>query len=217
MEFLYFLVINKEKVKELFMIFIISIILIIILLIILNVLKERFINNTNSPEMVKKNINQTAYELGINYLNIMNNRDYYNLKYPAVMFDIDDTLIFSNGKPNKPIINLLNKCRSEGLIIVIITARSNLFYDETVDELIRNKIKWSYLFMKEAKDNIHTFKSKIKKTLAELSDINIIMSIGDNIVDIEGDYSGYWIKLPNESDLNLYHLNSEGKPELINI
>jgi len=217
MEFLYFLIINKEKVKELFMIFIISIILIIILLIILNLLKERFSNNTNTISMVKKNINQTAYDLGINYLNIMNERDYYNLKYPAVMFDIDDTLIFSNRKPNKPIINLLNKCRSEGLIIVIITARSNLFYDETVDELIRNKIKWSYLFMKEAKDNIHTFKSKIKKTLAELSDINIIMSIGDNIIDIEGDYSGYWIKLPNESDLNLYHLNSEGKPELINI
>jgi predicted secreted acid phosphatase len=164
-----------------------------------------------------KDVYLTAYDLGENYLNIMKENNYFSLKYPAVMFDIDDTLIFSNGKPNKPIINLLNKCRSEGLIIVIITARSNLFYDETVDELIRNKIKWSYLFMKEAKDNIHTFKSKIKKTLAELSDINIIMSIGDNIIDIEGDYSGYWIKLPNESDLNLYHLNSEGKPELINI
>jgi hypothetical protein len=190
------------------------IILIIILLIILNVLKERFYNDF---DMTKKDINQTAYDLGINYLNIMNERDYYNLNYPAVMFDIDDTLIFHNGKPNKPIIKLLNKCISEGLIIVIITARLSIFYNETVDELIKNKIKWTYLFMREARDDIHVFKSKIKKTLAERNDVTIIMSIGDNIVDIEGDYSGYWIKLPNDSDLNLYHLNCEGKTELINV
>ena len=66
-----------------------------------------------------------------------------------------------------------------------------------------------------ANDNINTFKSKVKKKLAEIHNIHIIMSVGDNIVDVDGDYSGYWIKLPNHSDSNLYHLNTQGKPELI--
>jgi predicted secreted acid phosphatase len=205
--------------------FLLIIILLIILLIILTILKEKFNNysyseySEDSEElMVRKNKDayQTAYELGINYLNIMNERDYYNLKHPAVMFDIDDTLIEFSGKPIKPIIKLLNKCISEGLLVIIITARSSIFYNETVHELVNNKIRWSYLFMRNANDSINTFKSIIKKKLAENENINIIMSVGDNVIDIDGDYSGYWIKLPNHNDSNLYHLNSEGKPELIN-
>ena len=186
--------------------------LIIVLLIISNILKERFYNQIDMP---KKGVYETAYDLGINYLNNANKRDFYNLKYPAVMFDIDDTLIFQNGKPIKPIIKLLNNCISESLIIVIITARSSIFYKQTVRELKKNNIKWNYLFMREAKDNINTFKSKVKKKLAETDNIHVIMSIGDNIIDVDGDYSGYWIKLPNDSDSNLYHLNTQGKPELI--
>jgi hypothetical protein len=44
----------------------------------------------------------------------------------AVMFDIDDTLIFTNGKANTPIIELLHEARSMGYKIVIITARPGL-------------------------------------------------------------------------------------------
>jgi hypothetical protein len=193
------------------------IIIITFLLIILNILKERFYN----PEeiMVRKNKNsyETAYELGLNYLNIMNQRDYYNLEHPAVMFDIDDTLINIKGNPIKPMIKLLNKCISEKLMIIIITARSSIFYNETIDELMKNKIKYAYLFMRERNDNIQNFKENIKKNLAQNKDINIIMSIGDNWIDVNGDYSGYWIKLPNNTDPRLYHLNSEGLPELINV
>ena len=197
------------------MIFIISIILIIILLIILNLLKERFSNNTNSPEMVKKNINQTAYELGINYLNIMNERDYYNLKYPAVMFDIDDTLIDHSGKPMKDIINLLNVCIDLGLIIIIITARSVSSEEYTIRELEKNKIRYNVLYLRHDNDDINTFKSKTKQYLAEKENMTIIMSVGDNLIDVDGNYSGYFIKLPNQTDSRLYHLNSDKKLEIV--
>ena len=39
----------------------------------------------------------------------------------AVMFDIDDTLIFTDGNPNIPIIELLYDAKSQGYKIVIIT------------------------------------------------------------------------------------------------
>ena len=38
-----------------------------------------------------------------------------------------------------------------------------------------------------------------------------IMSIGDNIIDVVGDYSGYAIKLPNTSDPRLFHKNTLGQ------
>ena len=43
----------------------------------------------------------------------------------AVMFDIDDTLIFYDRKPNKPIIELARVAKIIGYKIIIITARPN--------------------------------------------------------------------------------------------
>jgi hydroxymethylpyrimidine pyrophosphatase-like HAD family hydrolase len=41
----------------------------------------------------------------------------------AVMFDIDDTLIWTSGQANAPIIQLLHRMKALGYRIVIITAR----------------------------------------------------------------------------------------------
>jgi hypothetical protein len=41
------------------------------------------------------------------------------------------------------------------------------------------------------------------------------MSIGDNEIDILGDYSGYAIKLPNVNDPRLFHKDSYGN--MVNI
>jgi hypothetical protein len=41
------------------------------------------------------------------------------------------------------------------------------------------------------------------------------MSVGDQDVDIMGDYSGYSIKLPNKNDPKLYHINMYGELENI--
>ena len=114
-------------------------------------------------------------------------------------------------------IKLLNKCISEGILVIIITARSNVYYNETVNQLASFNIKYGVLYLRDdSLDDINTFKSNIKEVLSKNSNINTIMSIGDNIVDINGDFSGYWIKLPNRQDPNLYHLNEKGLTEKIN-
>jgi hypothetical protein len=41
------------------------------------------------------------------------------------------------------------------------------------------------------------------------------MSVGDQLHDISGEYSGYFIKLPNHEDPRLFHLNNKGKIEQI--
>lgn len=161
------------------------------------------------------NVYKDAYDLGNKYLSVCKKSNYFDLQYPAVMFDIDDTLIDYSGKPIKNIIKLLNKCISQKLIVIIITARADAYKEETIQQLEANDIKYGALFLRSANDDINTFKSNIKKKLAEQSDITTIMSIGDNIIDIDGEYSGYWIKLPNNNDHRLYHLNADGESEQI--
>ena len=193
--------------------------IIIVIVISIIIVLIYYYNNYNSStfHMGSQKIYNTAYELGNNFLNKMKEIHYYDMKYPAVMFDIDDTLLDTSGKQIKPIIKLLKKCIHEGILVIIITARSQEYYNYTVDQLLANKIPYNYLFLKNDKtDDINTFKSTIKQSLAQTNDVNTIMSIGDNIIDIDGNYSGYWIKLPNHQDLNLYHLNSNGVPERIN-
>ena len=146
-------------------------------------------------------------------------RDDTNIIHFLIMMQntIYDTLINLNGKAIKPMIKLLNKCISEGILVIIITARSNVYYNETVNQLASFNIKYGVLYLRDdSLDDINTFKSNIKEVLSKNSNINTIMSIGDNIVDINGDFSGYWIKLPNRQDPNLYHLNEKGLTEKIN-
>ena len=45
------------------------------------------------------------------------------------------------------------------------------------------------------------------------SGFTIIMSVGDNDIDIIGEYSGYSIKLPNKTDPRLFHVNMENQLE----
>ena len=65
----------------------------------------------------------------------------------AVMFDIDDTLIFTNGKANVPMIELLNQAHALGYKIVIITARPGLepTIRWTIQQLEAYKIGYDYL------------------------------------------------------------------------
>ena len=199
----------------------IILILLFLLFLLIKNTKENIIpsdiNNKDTQNMKKKKVYNTAYELGSNYLEIMNQHNFYDIEYPAVMFDIDDTLINYDNEPIKSVIKLLNKCIELKLIIVIITAREDKYYNHTIDDLRENGIRYNFLFLRKPSDDIHNFKSKIKEKLAEKDNIITIMSIGDNIIDIDGDYSGYFIKLPNKQDPNLYHLNSDKKLEIINV
>lgn len=95
----------------------------------------------------------------------------------AVMFDIDDTLIFTNGQPNKPIVDLLHEAASIGYNIVIITARPGIDYSiqETIKQLAANKIGYHYLGF-TSPETKHVMKQKL--------DYNFILSVGDMPTDL---------------------------------
>ena len=192
-----------------------KIVLLIIIIIILLLFIPREPFTIIQDSMVKNKLFDIAYDLGNSYLNKMKKLEYFKMEYPAVMFDIDDTLIDYSGKPIKPIIKLLNKCINDGVLVIIITARIDVYYNDTVKQLAENNIGYGALFLRQSSDDINTFKSKIKELLSKNNNINTIMSIGDNIIDINGDFSGYWIKLPNRQDPNIYHLNERGLSEQI--
>jgi predicted HAD superfamily phosphohydrolase YqeG len=154
----------------------------------------------------------TAKKLGYSYLRKIKKSNYFGLDKPAVMFDIDDTLISYSKEPLKPIIELLKKCKRDGLMIIIITARDSEYTNQTAEELAHFDIPYDRLYLRGRKDSLESFKSQIKEYISKNDDIQVLMSLGDNIMDITGDYSGYWIKLPNHEDSSLYHLSAEGEP-----
>jgi len=126
----------------------------------------------------------------------------------AVMFDIDDTLLFVNGNtlnPITPMIDLLNYCIIKDLLIVIITARSEDYRKQTIADLNKYGINYSYLYLRKSpQDDNSEFKSRQKERLLTDYGIKILMSFGDQMVDIIGDYSGYSLKLPSKSDPRLF-------------
>ena len=65
----------------------------------------------------------------------------------AVMFDIDDTLIFTDGTPNTPIIQLLHKLKKLKYKIIIITARPGIqpVINWTMRQLMEHGIVYDYL------------------------------------------------------------------------
>jgi len=183
-----------------------KLILIIVLIILIIFLNKRCMKSSN------EGVYSTAKQLGYSYLRKIKKSNYFNVDKPAVMFDIDDTLISYSKEPIKPIIELLKKCKRDGLMIIIITARDSEYTNQTAEELAHFDIPYDRLYLRGRKDSLESFKSQIKEYISKKDDIQIMMSLGDNMMDIVGDYSGYWIKLPNHEDPSLYHLSADGEP-----
>ena len=95
----------------------------------------------------------------------------------AVMFDIDDTLIFTNGKANTPMIELLQRAKVMGYKIVIITARPGLgpVINWTIKQLGEYGIGFDYIGFTSA-----ATKSLMKQQLP----YNFILSVGDLPTDL---------------------------------
>tara|TARA_B110000305_G_C19455427_1_gene650622 strand:- start:3487 stop:3840 length:354 start_codon:yes stop_codon:yes gene_type:complete len=95
----------------------------------------------------------------------------------AVMFDIDDTLIFTNGKLNEPIVNLLHYSKSLGYKIVIITARPHISHvvQYTTKQLNKHNIPYDILGFSPARQ-----KGEMKRTIG----YNFILSVGDMPTDL---------------------------------
>ena len=94
----------------------------------------------------------------------------------AAMFDIDDTLIWTNGEPNVPIIQLLHRMRALGYKIVIITARPGFQFavDLTRRQLASHGIVYDYLGFTSAET-----KTLMKRRLG----YNFVLSVGDMPTD----------------------------------
>jgi len=108
----------------------------------------------------------------------------------AVMFDIDDTLIFTNGRANKPIINLLHYCSHLGYSVVIITARPNVIW-------MREFTKWQLKRYSIVYDELLFIRAELKGKAKKLSGYNYILSVGDMDTDLTN--SAFGLKISNDS------------------
>ena len=105
----------------------------------------------------------------------------------AVMFDIDDTLIYRDGTPVPEMMKLYRFCATLGYNMVIITARPYSIENAiwTRQQLAKFDIVPDRLILTPASN-----KTKVKKMLK----LNFVLSVGDQYTDLGG--SQYWIKLP---------------------
>lgn len=108
---------------------------------------------------------------------------------PAVVFDIDGTLISMNGRRIEDVYNLYLYCKEKGYCIFIITARPDFTSIRKLTELQLQNCGISYrqLFMKPAlilDDGF--FKSEIRRSI-EKGGYKIILNVGD----LNSDHVGY--------------------------
>jgi predicted HAD superfamily phosphohydrolase YqeG len=104
----------------------------------------------------------------------------------AVMFDIDDTLIFTDGRPNLPMIELLYSAHLKGYKIVIITARpgTTSAIDFTMNQLKEYNIIYDYLGFTSP---------ETKGDMKEKLPYNFVLSVGDLPTDLTG--SQHWLNI----------------------
>ena len=104
----------------------------------------------------------------------------------AVMFDIDDTLIFIIGQANLPIINLLKYAMNLGYKIIIITARpaNAITMTFTKWQLRKYGIPYHSLIITPAQN---------KGNIKVKTGLNYILSVGDQPTDLT--HTKYSIKI----------------------
>ena len=110
----------------------------------------------------------------------------------VIVYDIDDTLINTNGEPITPIINTYHYAKNIGLTPVIITARPGFTENihRTKEQLLSHGItgyKYMY-FLPHDKIDQAMYKLIARKNLHERG-YQVVISIGDMPWDI-GHYGG---------------------------
>ena len=118
----------------------------------------------------------------------------------VVVFDIDDTLIHSNGGCIIPMINVFNHVKDVGLTPIIITNRSGDTdtIDKTQKQLNECGIfgyKSLYFRKPTISDNPYKYKESARRSIHERG-MTVVMSIGDQVWDI-GRYAGIGMLVPS--------------------
>lgn len=95
----------------------------------------------------------------------------------AVMFDIDDTLIFTDGRVNTPMLDLLFHAQMMGYEVIIITARPRFeqVIEYTQNQLLALGITWKELGFCDPQQ-----KGALKRKLG----YNFVLSVGDMPTDL---------------------------------
>mgnify|MGYP003705996245 CR=1 FL=1 len=133
----------------------------------------------------------------------------------SVIFDIDDTLLFTdqskvlhNKKINNNLLPKINQickivqlCKTLNFKIIILTARPLSSYIWSVNNLNYHKIPFDEIYHNNNWPDIN-FKIQFKKELSLKE--NIILSVGDQFPDIQGLQDCLCIKLPSIQDKNAY-------------
>ncbi|MEM2175015.1 MAG: HAD family acid phosphatase [Candidatus Micrarchaeia archaeon] len=179
---------------------------------------------------IKNYIESGSYERDIqkvvdNAINYLYSR-YDKVEKPAVVFDIDETLLsnleyeyrydfgFSystwnewvreaNAKAIKPTQKLYKICQNLNVSVFIITGRNQIDSDLANDPTVINLKKegfygWKKLYLKpmDVKMSTVEYKSSCRREIEEMG-YKIIINMGDQWSDLLGGYSEQIFKLPN--------------------
>lgn len=144
----------------------------------------------------------------ISWYNHMNDISYKILEHlyymqlpsnPVVVFDIDNTLLHSNGTCIKPIVNIYNHIKTMGILPILITNRLGITPTiEFTKYQLKNcgiyGYKSLYFRHPERDNNPYRFKEKARYNIHERG-MNVVMTIGDQQWDV-GNYGGVGIIVP---------------------
>jgi 3-deoxy-D-manno-octulosonate 8-phosphate phosphatase KdsC-like HAD superfamily phosphatase len=137
----------------------------------------------------------------------------------TAIFDIDDTLVYTdplnilpydvnktiNKKfilpENKDIVKIAKTCNKLGIKVIIITARPYDSESSSIKNLELLNIKYDEIYHNKNYPD-KRFKIKLKQNLSKKH--NIILSIGDSWIDLQGLDNCLCIKLPDTEDINSY-------------
>jgi hypothetical protein len=137
-----------------------------------------------------------ANKLGTEYLSARTVRE-----NDAVMFDIDDTLLHTDGTPIEEIVDLFHTSMRLGYRVIIITARPDHsdIHDYTRQQLVSHE-----LFPHE----VYFVPPEEKDAVKKQTGLHYVLSVGDLETDLG--LSDAFIKLPDIFDSNVYSNIQDG-------
>ena len=117
----------------------------------------------------------------------------------CIVFNIDNTLFYDNGKIISEIVNIYNYAIKIGIKIFIITDRngsSQKIIDNTLLELKKNNLNlYDSIYFKKYEKKDNKFKINARKHIVNRG-YNIILCVGTDNSDVYGEFTGIPIKIP---------------------
>ena len=99
----------------------------------------------------------------------------------------------------KPTAELLGWARKKGFAVFFVTGRPDYLRFPTIKNLIRNRIAYDGLYLRQDKDKRSAIevKTEIRKQIEDMG-FKIVVNIGDQVSDLVGGYAIDCEKLPNK-------------------